>query len=220
MHPSKYPFWLATLFVPVVLVLAAVRLMMTPLYIQVEYRMPGFPPDPYGFTFEERLHWADISRQYLLNREGIEFLANQRLDASTPLFNERELRHMLDVKIVMRGALVVLYLAGLYLLALGFWSRRSGKWGEYKEALSWGGWLSVGLIAAILAYLALNFNSLFINFHKVFFEGDTWMFKYSDTLIRLFPLRFWRDAFLWIGAVTALCGFLLGYCLSPSRPRR
>ncbi len=33
-------------------------------------------------------------------------------------------------------------------------------------------------------------------FHGLFFNGNTWLFAYSDTLIRLFPIRFWEDTFL------------------------
>ena len=29
--------------------------------------------------------------------------------------------------------------------------------------------------------------------HRLFFEGSTWIFPRSDTLIRLFPNRFWID---------------------------
>ena len=209
----KVLFWIATILVPVILALAIVRLMMTPLYIQTEYRMPGFPEDNYGFTFAERLNWANISRLYLVNQEGIEYLADQKLDENTPLYNERELRHMYDVKIVLRGALVVLYGSLLYVAALGYWSRQSDHWADFKMSLSWGGWLTVGLIVAIMVYLALNFNSLFTNFHKIFFTGDTWLFQYSDTLIRLFPLPFWRDAFIWIGVLTLGGGGALGYFL-------
>ena len=69
----------------------------------------------------------------------------------------------------------------------------------------------MGLIAAILVYLALNFNALFVTFHRIFFEGETWIFKYSDTLIRLFPIRFWRDAFISVGAFSLIGGASLGY---------
>ena len=45
------------------------------------------------------------------------------------------------------------------------------------------------------------FWSFFAGFHAIFFEGDTWQFAYSDTLIRLFPLRFWQDAFLFAALI-------------------
>jgi integral membrane protein (TIGR01906 family) len=206
--------WLVSLAVPVFLVLFVVGILLTPLYIQIEYRLPGFPEDPYGFTMEERLHWANISRKYLINNNGIEYLADQRLDENTPLYNQRELRHMHDVKVVVRSSSVVFAVTILALLGLAYWSRKTGRWGNFLGAISRGGWFTVGIIIVILGYLALNFNSLFTNFHKVFFEGDTWLFRYSDTLIRLFPIRFWRDAFIWIGVFALVAGFSLGYFIS------
>ena len=66
----------------------------------------------------------------------------------------------------------------------------------------------IGLIVVI--GIAVNPNvfwNFFAGFHSLFFEGDSWLFLYSDTLIRLFPLRFWQDAFL-SAALIALGGGL------------
>lgn len=216
---KKYLLWLVTIFVPVVLVLAAVRILLTPIFIQLEYRMPYFPDDSYGFSFEERLHWANISRVYMLNAEGIEFLGDQKLDQETPLYNERELKHMLDVKIVIRWAMGIMWFGLVYLIGMGYWAKKTDFLLEYRSSLSLGGWITVGLIVLILIYLAINFNSLFILFHRIFFEGETWLFNFSDSLIRLFPLEFWRDAFIWVGTLALLGGVGLGYLLSLKRNR-
>lgn len=210
---TNFPYLLASFAVPVFLVLFAVGILLSPIYIQVEYRLPGFPEDPYGFSREERLYWANISRKYLLNNQGIEYLADQKLSDNNFLYNERELRHMYDVKIVVRVAGVVFGGVVVYLVGLGNYSKKTARWRIFKTALRNGGWLTAGFILAILVYLALNFNSLFTNFHRIFFEGDTWLFRYSDTLIRLFPIRFWQDAFIWIGIMTLAAGFGLGYFL-------
>ena len=66
--------------------------------------------------------------------------------------------------------------------------------------------LTVGLIVVIGMVINPDvFWSFFAGFHSLFFEGDSWLFLYSDTLIRLFPIRFWQDAFL-LAAVIALSG--------------
>lgn len=202
---------LAAILVPIILVLLAVRILLSPVFIQIEYRLPGFPPDPYGFTFEDRLYWGNISRVYLLNWEGIDYLADQQLDPSTPLYNQRELQHMLDVKVVVRGAMWVLWVAVLLEIGIWYLNYRGEDSQGYRLGVSKGGWLTTLLIVSVLVYLALNFNSLFTNFHRIFFEGDSWLFQYSDTLIRLFPLRFWRDAFIWIAVMSLAGGIGLGY---------
>ena len=66
--------------------------------------------------------------------------------------------------------------------------------------------VTIGLI--VVVGIAINpdvFWNFFAGFHHLFFTGDSWLFLYSDTLIRLFPIRFWEDAFLW-AAVIALAG--------------
>jgi integral membrane protein (TIGR01906 family) len=64
----------------------------------------------------------------------------------------------------------------------------------------------IGLIVVIGVAMDPNvFWNFFADFHHLFFTGDSWIFEYSDTLIRLYPIRFWEDAFLW-AAVIALGG--------------
>jgi hypothetical protein len=41
------------------------------------------------------------------------------------------------------------------------------------------------------------------------------LFEFSDTLIRLFPIRFWQDAIMYIGGFSILLGLLLGFGLKP-----
>lgn len=201
--------WLVALLVPVALLLSATRLLMTPAFVHLEYRTPGFPEDPYGLTLEERLRYAPLALDYLLNDEGIEFLADLQFEDGEPLFNERELRHMRDVKVLAQQVLAVWAGMLLVLIGLGVWAWRSGWLPAYRRMLARGGQVAVYLVLALLLYTAINFRRLFTLFHNVFFEGDTWLFAFSDTLIRLFPTRFWQDVFIALGLLTLLGGVLL-----------
>lgn len=202
--------WVVTLLIPVALTMSVVRLMLTPLYIQVEYRTPGFPPDPYGFSMAERLEYADIARRYLLNTAGIEFLGDLRFEDGSPLYNDRELQHMIDVKNVVKVALNVWYLSLIALLGMGIWAGLAGWGREYRAGVGRGGWLTLILLGTILVLVLLSFGVVFVAFHNVFFAPGTWTFNFSDTLIRLFPERFWRDIFLYVGGLTMAGGLFLG----------
>lgn len=202
---------LITVLVPVILIILSVRILLTPVFIQAEYRMPGFPEDKYGFSMQERLRWSEVARQYLLNGEEIDYLGDLTFEDGSPLYNERELRHMLDVQIVVEAAMWVLWGSLAAVILAGIWARRGDWWRQYRQALSYGGWLTVGLIVLVITAIALNFNAFFVAFHKIFFEGDTWLFKYSDTLIRLFPIRFWQDAFVAVGGISMVAGIILGF---------
>ncbi|GAB4447927.1 MAG: TIGR01906 family membrane protein [Anaerolineales bacterium] len=219
MTNKKFQFlsWLTALLVPLALIGLGLRVLLTPLFLQIEYNMPYFPPDEYGFTKEDRLRWAPYALDYLVNSEDISYLGNLKFDDGTPLYNERELSHMQDVKRVTRGALNVWYISLALLTLLGIWSWRGGWTQAYRQGLMRGGWLMVGLAGAVglivVAGIAVSpgiFWNFFAGFHALFFEGDSWLFLYSDTLIRLFPLRFWQDAFLWAAVIALGGGFALG----------
>lgn len=221
---SKVLSWVVTLILPVVLTLLAVRIVINPWYVEFEYRTPNFPADPYGFTREERLKYSKMAIDYLLNDADVSFLGDLRfpqgqqapdfscqfMDDCTKLYNDRELAHMQDVKIVVQGALRVLYGGALLLGVLALWAWL-GKWqAAYLQGLRRGGWLTVILLGAIILFVMLAFGVIFVFFHEVFFAAGTWTFYYSDTLIRLFPERFWRDTFLVVGGLAGALGMALG----------
>ncbi len=189
--------------------MTSIRLLMTPLFLTIEYNLPGFPPDAFGFTKDDRLHWANLSLKYLLNDADISFLGDLRFEDGSPVFNERELRHMLDVKILVQQTIRAWIILGVFILITGVWAWRSKWLAEYWLTLSRAGWAILIVIALILIGVVIGFSTLFTGFHLIFFEGDTWLFLYSDTLIRLFPLRFWQDAFTLMGIISALGGVAL-----------
>lgn len=148
------------------------------------------------------MKWGTESIQYLFNNEEPQFLGNLRFENGSPIYNEREISHMVDVKVLLQQTLTVFYfLLAIYLLII-IWSIFKKQKKMLWNSLSKGGWFTVGLIGMILLAVAISFNALFTAFHRIFFEGDTWLFYYSDTLIRLFPIRLWQDAFIFMGIIT------------------
>jgi integral membrane protein (TIGR01906 family) len=216
--PPKLTYLLTALLTPIVLLGFALRLLLSPLFLQVEYRMPGFPADDYGFTRADRLHWAPFAVDYLVNNADISYLGDLRFNDGTPLYNGRELSHMADVKRVTKSALNIFYgaLAGLALL--GLWSKRPQQWQAYRQGLKRGGWIMIGLAGTVAVIVLVGmflmpnlFWAFFSGFHALFFTGDSWLFLYSDTLIRLFPLRFWQDTFLFAAAIAVAGGLALAF---------
>jgi len=206
--------WLIGIAAALALIGAGVRAVLAPAFPRLEYRRPGFPPDPYGFTTAERVRWAGITWDYLLNDEDASFLADLRFDDGSPVYGPREVAHMRDVKTVIQIALRVCYGALTALTVIGLVTWRRGGFELFKRGLARGGWIVVGLAGAIALTVLIGillspdvFWGFFSAFHAVFFEGDSWLFLYSDTLIRLFPIRFWQDAFL-LAAIIAVGGGL------------
>ncbi len=211
MKPS-FLSYLVSLLIPIALIGAALRILLSPIYFNIEYRMPYFPVDEYGMTQEERLQWAPYAVEYLVNSADISYLGDLQFEDGAPLYNERELSHMADVKNVVIGALRVWYLSLGILILLAILAQRSRWMPDYLNGLRRGGMWMIGLAVALglIAGIGITTNpdvfwEFFALFHAIFFEGDSWLFYYSDTLIRLFPIRFWQDAFLW-AAILALGG--------------
>ncbi len=206
--------WLVTLLIPLALVGLGVRLMLTSAYLDLEYNRPDFPPDQFGFTTQDRERWGLNGVDYLLNNADISYLGNLTFPDGSPLFNERELSHMHDVKIVTQGFLRLWY-ADLALLVLAaVWAWRTGWSATYRAGLRRGGWLTlalavaVGLIGTVGASGSGDvFWQFFSDFHGLFFQGQSWLFADSDTLIRLYPIKFWEDTVLYIGIVAAIGAF-------------
>ncbi len=209
--------FLVTLLIPIFLLMLGVRILLTPAFPEVEYRMPGFPDDPYGFTQAERLEYGKIAIKYLVNDAGPEFLGDLIFKNGAPLYNEREVSHMVDVKVLVKfGLRLWLWATGL-LVGLGGWAWFGKWWQAYLLGAKRGGWLMLILTALLGILASINFWEFFAQFHHLFFEGESWVFLYSDTLIRLFPMRFWQDAFLMEGIIVVGGGLLLAFGLKPEK---
>ena len=67
--------------------------------LHYEYGLKNFPPDEYGFSTEERLHWGNpIHRLPCSIQKESNSLRICDLTDGNPIYNERELSHMKDVK--------------------------------------------------------------------------------------------------------------------------
>ena len=185
--------------------------------MNLEYNRPGFPPDEYGFTTQERLLFGNQTRQYLITNMALANLEELRFKNGEPIYIERELQHLEDVKIVLKGVLNVFWVAVIVTIIGAVFAHYQAWWDGYKQALSRGGWLTTALLGTVLVLSIVSFQALFTYFHSVFFEGNSWLFYFSDTLIRLFPIRFWQDIFLVLGISTLSGGILVGWLLRDRR---
>jgi integral membrane protein (TIGR01906 family) len=215
--------WIVVLVMPVFIVLTSARIMVNTWYPRFEYAKADFPPDPYGFTTEERLVLATVNIDFLNSRlppaQAVQMIEALRLPGSErPLFDQYELSHMVDVKRLTDWLWVVWVIAavvvtsGLVLL-LG---QRANRAHGYA-AMFGGGFLTTGLLTFLIGFVLLSWRSFFVTFHDIFFPPGTWTFEFSNSLIRLFPDRFWFDAGVLLvgsalvaGAVVMAVGYILG----------
>ena len=84
------------------------------------------------------------------------------------------------------------------------------------EALLRGGMFTTILLVGIALFILIGWNTFFITFHELLFPPGTWTFSYSDSLIRLFPEKFWFDFGVILSTSVLVEGILvwgLGYFL-------
>jgi integral membrane protein (TIGR01906 family) len=131
-----------------------------------------------------------------------------------PLFNEREIQHMVDVQGLFHQIFWVwgLSLAGLILGAIAMIVVEPATGGRaLVRAAAIGG----GVTALLIAFLGLaslvDFSRLFYQFHLVSFSNDLWLLDpRRDRLIQLFPQGFFFDAAIRIAVQTLVMGLVIG----------
>ncbi len=210
---------LVTVSIPILISVLVILFLLSPVFMGLEYRRPGFPEDSYGFSTQERLEYGNLTRKYLITKLPLDELRALRFEDGDAIYIERELGHLEDVKLVLQALVRTCYIAlGVFLIGWGIANTWDWKEG-FLQAIFRGGKVTAALLVLLILLTLVSFQALFTNFHRIFFEGDSWLFFYSDSLIRLFPIQFWQDIFLVFGILTLLGGVLLGWVI-PARRRK
>jgi integral membrane protein (TIGR01906 family) len=228
------PFWIG---------LGWLTLLVGPTYPRYAYGRPDLPPDPVydlpdlagtgliPLSPAERLDLALVAVAFLQSpqppKTAVYLLAEQQLPhTGEPLYNERELAHMVDVKrltdrirrlalltaVVVGGGLLWLLRRPLRQAQCRLQTRQSGY-----LALGRGGLLTLLLLGGLLGLIGLGWPFFFYQFHGLFFAAGTWSFAPTDSLMRLFPERFFFEFALLAGLGAWLWGLLavlIGYGLA------
>lgn len=205
------PRWLANLLtlvivigIPIALILTNVFIFMTPNWLAYQYSQPDFPPSV-RFTPQDRYRLASESIEYIRGNRTLEQFK------ALGVYDEREIKHMLDVRDLVDKVKVGLpMLAILIIVSLGALARQKENRALAARGLLNGAILTIGLFVAIGLFAAIGFQTFFTLFHKVFFKGDTWLFNYTDSLIQFYPLPFWFATSLALVATTIVEAIIIG----------
>ncbi|MFC0247557.1 TIGR01906 family membrane protein [Citricoccus parietis] len=209
---------LLAIFFPIVVLIAAVRAVASPLFLWIEYHRPGFPADELGFTTEDRLTYGSAGMDFLFNAAPPRYLSDLTHQGNQ-LFTDTEVSHMADVKLVMLISMAVGAVLGLLCIIFMIVLARTAKGGIRRSLFAGSVWMLVVLIA--LAVLAvLGWEQFFATFHSLFFADGTWTFQATDALIRLYPNQFWMDAGIGIAALVLVTLIVTLICTWPTRRRR
>jgi integral membrane protein (TIGR01906 family) len=131
------------------------------------------------------------------------------------LFNEREIVHLRDVKVLVRLDYTAMGVAGLYCLSYLVFIMRSKRPGSRREAALaglGGSLVALGLLCLMGIAALTNFSGFWWQFHLLSFANDFWLLDpRTDYLVMMFPEGFWFDSVIAIAGVsTALAVFTGG----------
>ena len=199
---------LITLLMPIFIISGAAQLLASDSYLTFEYNKASFPPDSFGFTDQQRFILASTNIHYVRAHLPDDELSKQTLNG-VPVYNPREVSHMTDVQAVFQSISRVWRVIFILLILLGFLLWKTGEQKVFASAIQSGGLLTSGIILSIAMLAIFGWQFWFEMFHLFFFKPGSWLFSYSDTLIRLFPVEFWFDATLTISAISLAGGLLL-----------
>lgn len=219
------------LIVPFFLLLTNLRVALSQTFFAIEYRMPGFPSDPYGFSKDDRLRWASVTSEYLLGSSAPGSLSTLRIplqqspkerqiDDREQLYTAREIRHLDDTRHVIVSSMVAWMISGALVLILTV-----ALWRGADQLVVESTWLFACIATCLLmiggtALLALDFDATFDHIHDAFFAHNTYLFFLTDSLIRIFPPRFWQDFFLFVPGATFCEALALSIGLGVRRFKR
>lgn len=112
-------------------------------------------------------------------------------------------QHFVDCKVIFNGvymASAIALLGAICLFAVKAVKRRVLKFAGIFT-------IAIPLVFALL--LAIDFNRMFVLFHGLFFEGETWIFDAAvDRIITILPADFFMHCALFIAVFWVLGGVL------------
>lgn len=130
------------------------------------------------------------------------------------LFNQKELDHLRDVKGLIRLFYTIQWITLVYMLGyivVGFVRWKRSFLPRLMQLVFFGGVFTLGALAFLGIWAAIDFDGLFLTFHQTSFSNDLWQLDPSeDYLIMMFPEAFFRDAAILLIVAIVVEASLLG----------
>lgn len=180
----------------------AVTIWFIPLY-QITIQTQNIP-ESLGLTYDKLMDNYYALLQYL------HFPWIQELNLPDFISSENGLLHFFEVKLLFYLNYSVLLIAFVSTFFYLKFVKRTGRiWVLIKP------FFFASLIPPVLLlFLAVNFDSMFVSFHQIFFNNDAWIFNpATDPIINALPQDFFMYCFI-LFFILIETSFILGYQIS------
>lgn len=180
----------------------AVTVWFIPLY-QITIQTQNIP-ESLGLTYDKLMDNYYALLQYL------HFPWIQELNLPDFISSENGLLHFYEVKLLFYlnySMLLIAFVSTFFYLKF---VKRTGRiWVLIKP------FFFASLIPPVLLFfLAVNFDSMFVSFHQIFFNNDAWIFNpATDPIINALPQDFFMYCFI-LFFILIETSFILGYQIS------
>ncbi len=101
--------------------------------------------------------------------------------------------HLKDVKSLLKSAFAVNILALFVVAITASILLKNKKFRLLKRSIIIGSLTTIAIVIIVAVSLIVNFDFLFIKFHKLLFNNNLWLFPEEDNLIKLFPISFFTE---------------------------
>jgi integral membrane protein (TIGR01906 family) len=184
----------------------------------------GFHPDFYREQYLHRNTAEEIGVSFkdlmTVTEVLLDYTAGQREDLDVvvdvngtlqPFFNQREIDHMVDVRVLYHNVLLIRDVLGLFLIINLVTTLLLEKRIDTHRLLM--GLMGVTVVLGVLLlaiglYAIIDFDAFWTQFHHVFFTNDLWLLDpRTDNLINLVPTGFFIDL---IVTIVTIFGVMLG----------
>ncbi|MFA6739561.1 MAG: TIGR01906 family membrane protein [Bacilli bacterium] len=149
----------------------------------------------------------------------VETLDHQSVNA----FRDREIQHMVDVKVLFiegrRIARIALFFLGVALAYLAYRQKHIIRTWAKVPLFTLVGFFAI--VFAVGIYALFDFYGVFEAFHHIFFSNDLWLLDYNDLLIIMLPESLFSTiAFRTLSTfVASLVAAIIGFSLLYHRQR-
>ncbi len=167
-----------------------------------------------GISRDELLRASAELRGYFNGNDEYVSIVVKQGARDIPLFNDREVLHLKDVKSVFGFVnhlqeIAVVYIMA-YVIGVFIWARERPLRRLAILSLS-GSLLTLGIIVSLGLVALSGFDQAFEQFHHIAFSNNLWELNpLTDHLIQMFPEGFWYDITMFLGILTVAEAILIG----------
>jgi integral membrane protein (TIGR01906 family) len=183
----------AYILVFVAVIITSVDLMSFDLNFFKDFYTENASAEEIGVSFDDLMLSTEVLLDYTRGkRESLDVLV--AVDGGKEMmFNKREVDHMVDVKDLYLGAILIRNLGFVFFVLLLTFDVVTKKFSfeRHWQAVKNAGTIIFALIAFVVMAALIDFNTFWTNFHLIFFRNDLWLLNpNTDRLILMVPLNF------------------------------